>query len=309
MASSLLALLDDIATLLDDVSLMSKVAAKKTAGVLGDDLALNAQQVTGVRAERELPVVWAVAKGSLRNKVILVPGALLISAFIPWLITPLLMLGGAFLCYEGFEKLAHRFLHDDSERRAEKLQALSDPKVDLVAFEKDKISGAVRTDFILSAEIVAITLGTVAAATFTTQVLVLSTIALAVTAGVYGLVAGIVKLDDAGLALCQRGSGLSQKLGGALLWLAPWLMKTLSVVGTAAMFMVGGGILTHGFHALGHWIENTAEHSLELPWIGSVLGGLLPTVMSAGVGILAGALIFAVVGLGSRLFRRPARHG
>ena len=309
MASSLLALLDDIATLLDDVSLMSKVAAKKTAGVLGDDLALNAQQVTGVRAERELPVVWAVAKGSLRNKVILVPGALLISAFIPWLITPLLMLGGAFLCYEGFEKLAHRFLHDDSERHAEKLQALSDPKVDLVAFEKDKISGAVRTDFILSAEIVAITLGTVAAATFTTQVLVLSTIALAVTVGVYGLVAGIVKLDDAGLALCQRGRGLSQKLGGALLWLAPWLMKTLSVVGTAAMFMVGGGILTHGFHALGHWIENTAEHSLELPWIGSVLGGLLPTVMSAGVGILAGALIFAVVGLGSRLFRRPARHG
>jgi len=309
LASSLLALLDDIATLLDDVSLMSKVAAKKTAGVLGDDLALNAQQVTGVRAERELPVVWAVAKGSLRNKVILVPGALLISAFIPWLITPLLMLGGAFLCYEGFEKLAHRFLHDDSERHAEKLQALSDPKVDLVAFEKDKISGAVRTDFILSAEIVAITLGTVAAATFTTQVLVLSTIALAVTVGVYGLVAGIVKLDDAGLALCQRGSGLSQKLGGALLWLAPWLMKTLSVVGTAAMFMVGGGILTHGFHALGHWIENTAEHSLELPWIGSVLGGLLPTVMSAGVGILAGALIFAVVGLGSRLFRRPARHG
>lgn len=309
MASSLLALLDDIATLLDDVSLMSKVAAKKTAGVLGDDLALNAQQVTGVRAERELPVVWAVAKGSLRNKVILVPGALLISAFIPWLITPLLMLGGAFLCYEGFEKLAHRFLHDDSERHAEKLQALSDPKVDLVAFEKDKISGAVRTDFILSAEIVAITLGTVAAATFTTQVLVLSTIALAVTVGVYGLVAGIVKLDDAGLALCQRGSGLSQKLGGALLWLAPCLMKTLSVVGTAAMFMVGGGILTHGFHALGHWIENTAEHSLELPWIGSVLGGLLPTVMSAGVGILAGALIFAVVGLGSRLFRRPARHG
>src|SRR5690554_3358194 len=205
LASSLLALLDDIATLLDDVSLMSKVAAKKTAGVLGDDLALNAQQVTGVRAERELPVVWAVAKGSLRNKVILVPKALLISAFIPWLITPLLMLGGAFLCYEGFEKLAHRFLHDDSERHAEKLQALSDPKVDLVAFEKDKISGAVRTDFILSAEIVAITLGTVAAATFTTQVLVLSTIALAVTVGVYGLVAGIVKLDDAGLALCQRG--------------------------------------------------------------------------------------------------------
>src|SRR5690606_32339075 len=177
-----------------------------------------------------------------------------ISAFIPWLITPLLMLGGAFLCYEGFEKLAHRFLHDDSERHAEKLQALSDPKVDLVAFEKDKISGAVRTDFILSAEIVAITLGTVAAATFTTQVLVLSTIALAVTVGVYGLVAGIVKLDDAGLILTGKDSPALQKLGSGLLWLAPWLMKTLSVVGTAAMFMVGGGILTHGYHALGHWI-------------------------------------------------------
>lgn len=308
MASSLLALLDDIATLLDDVSVMSKVAVKKTAGVLGDDLALNAQQVTGVRAERELPVVWAVARGSFKNKFILVPGALLISAFIPWLITPLLMLGGAFLCYEGFEKLAHRFFHDDSEKHAEKLAALADPGLDMVAFEKDKIRGAIRTDFILSAEIVAITLGTVAAATFTTQVLVLSTIALAVTVGVYGLVAGIVKLDDAGLALTQRDSTTLQKLGSGLLWLAPWLMKTLSIVGTAAMFMVGGGILTHGFHALGHWIENTAEHTVDLPWIGSVLGGVLPTLMSALVGIIAGAIIFAVVMLGSRLFSRRAAH-
>lgn len=308
MASSLLALLDDIATLLDDVSVMSKVAVKKTAGVLGDDLALNAQQVTGVRAERELPVVWAVARGSFKNKFILVPGALLISAFIPWLITPLLMLGGAFLCYEGFEKLAHRFFHDDSEKHAEKLAALADPGLDMVAFEKDKIRGAIRTDFILSAEIVAITLGTVAAATFTTQVLVLSTIALAVTVGVYGLVAGIVKLDDAGLALTQRDSTALQKLGSGLLWLAPWLMKTLSIVGTAAMFMVGGGILTHGFHALGHWIENTAEHTVDQPWIGSVLGGVLPTLMSALVGIIAGAIIFAVVMLGSRLFNRRAAH-
>src|SRR5690554_3199701 len=286
---------------------MSKVAAKKTAGVLGDDLALNAQQVTGVRAERELPVVWAVAKGSLRNKVILVPGALLISAFIPWLITPLLMLGGAFLCYEGFEKLAHRFFHDDSEKRAQKLQALAENR-DMVAFEKDKISGSVRTDFILSAEIIAIALGTVAVATFTTQVLVLSTIALAVTVGVYGLVAGIVKIDDAGLALTERDSAALQKLGHGLLWLAPWLMKTLSVVGTAAMFMVGGGILTHGYHALGHWIENTAEHTLDLPWIGSVLGGLLPTLMSAAVGVVAGAVIFGVVTLGSRLFGRSTEH-
>lgn len=308
MASSLLALLDDIATLLDDVSVMSKVAARKTAGVLGDDLALNAQQVTGVRAERELPVVWAVAKGSFRNKFILVPGALLISAFIPWLVTPLLMLGGAFLCYEGFEKLAHRFLHDDTAKRAEKLAALADPTTDMVTFERTKIRGAVRTDFILSAEIIAITLGTVAAATFTTQVLVLSTIALAVTVGVYGLVAGIVKIDDAGLALTERDSAALQKLGHGLLWLAPWLMKTLSVVGTAAMFMVGGGILTHGYHALGHWIENTAEHTLDLPWIGSVLGGLLPTLMSAAVGVVAGAVIFGVVTLGSRLFGRSTEH-
>lgn len=307
MASSLLFLLDDIATLLDDVSVMGKVAARKTAGVLGDDLALNAQQVSGVRADRELPVVWAVAKGSLRNKCILVPGALLISAFIPWLITPVLMLGGAFLCYEGFEKLAHRFLHDDSERRARKLEALADPTRDMVAFEKKKISGAVRTDFILSAEIVAITLGTVAAASFTTQVLVLCAIALAVTVGVYGLVAGIVKLDDAGLALAEREGAALQKLGSGLLWLAPRLMKTLSVVGTAAMFMVGGGILTHGFYALGHWIENTAEHTLDLPWIGSVLGGVLPTLMSAGVGVIAGAIIFGVIMLGGRLFNRRAR--
>ncbi|MFA5677124.1 MAG: DUF808 domain-containing protein [Pseudomonas sp.] len=308
MASSLLALLDDIATLLDDVSLMSKVAAKKTAGVLGDDLALNAQQVAGVKADRELPVVWAVAKGSFRNKLILVPGALLISAFIPWLITPLLMLGGAFLCYEGFEKLAHRFFHDDSQAHAEKLAALADPNRDMVAFEKDKISGAVRTDFILSAEIIAITLGTVAAATFTTQVLVLSAIALAVTVGVYGLVAGIVKIDDAGLVLVGRDSAVAQKIGHGLLWLAPWLMKTLSVVGTAAMFMVGGGILTHGFHAVGHWIENTAEHTVDLPWIGAILGGLLPTLMSAVAGILAGALIFAVITFGSKLFNRRASH-
>lgn len=308
LASSLLALLDDIATLLDDVSLMSKVAAKKTAGVLGDDLALNAQQVTGVKADRELPVVWAVMKGSFRNKFILVPGALLISAFIPWLIIPLLMLGGAFLCYEGFEKLAHRFLHDDSERRAQKLEALADPSRDMVAYEKTKITGAVRTDFILSAEIIAITLGTVAAASFLTQVLVLSTIALVVTVGVYGLVAGIVKLDDLGLALTERGNTVLQKIGHGLLWLAPWLMKTLSIVGTAAMFMVGGGILTHGFHALGHWIENTAEHTVDLPWVGSILGGLLPTLMSAGVGILAGALIFGVITLGGKLFNRRAAH-
>ncbi|MBS4151191.1 DUF808 domain-containing protein [Stutzerimonas balearica] len=309
MASSLLALLDDIASILDDVSVMTKVAAKKTSGVLGDDLALNAQQVTGVRADRELPVVWAVCKGSLRNKAILVPAALVISALAPWLITPLLMLGGAFLCYEGFEKLAHRFLHDDGEARNRAREALCDPAVDMVAFEKRKISGAVRTDFILSAEIIAITLGTVADASLSQQVVVLVGIAIIMTLGVYGLVAGIVKLDDLGLALSKAGSAALQGIGRGILALAPWLMKTLSVVGTAAMFMVGGGILSHGIGAVHHWIENSAEQSLAIPYVGSVLGGLLPTLLNALFGVLAGALLLALVSLGGRLFRRGQEAG
>lgn len=307
LASSLLALIDDIATVLDDVSVMTKVAAKKTAGVLGDDLALNAQQVTGVKADRELPVVWAVAKGSFRNKAILVPAALLISAFIPWAITPLLMLGGAFLCYEGFEKLAHRFLHhDDASEHAETVRALADPSVDIVAFEKRKISGAVRTDFILSAEIIAITLGTVAAATFTQQVLVLVGIAIVMTVGVYGLVAAIVKLDDLGLALSRKSSGAASAFGRGILVVAPWLMKALSVVGTAAMFMVGGGILTHGIGAVHHFIESSAHDALGLPYVGVVLGGLLPTLLDAAFGILAGGVVLALVSLGGRLFRRSS---
>ncbi|WP_222911579.1 DUF808 domain-containing protein [Pseudomonas sp. DNDY-54] len=306
MASSLLALIDDIATILDDVSVMTKIAAKKTAGVLGDDLALNAQQVTGVKADRELPVVWAVAKGSMRNKLILVPAALLISAFIPWAITPLLMFGGAFLCFEGFEKLAHRFLHRDDNHHEEQLKALADPSVDMVAFEKDKISGAVRTDFILSAEIIAITLGTVAAASFIEQVAVLAGIAMIMTIGVYGLVAGIVKLDDAGLALSQRANSGAQAIGRGVLAVAPWLMKSLSVIGTAAMFMVGGGILTHGIQAIHHFIQNTAENTVALPYIGSVLAGLLPTLLDAAFGILVGGLVFAAVTLGARLFKRKA---
>lgn len=307
LASSLLALIDDIATVLDDVSVMTKVAAKKTAGVLGDDLALNAQQVTGVKADRELPVVWAVAKGSFRNKAILVPAALLISAFIPWAITPLLMLGGAFLCYEGFEKLAHRFLHhDDASEHAETVRALADPSVDIVAFEKRKISGAVRTDFILSAEIIAITLGTVAAATFTQQVLVLVGIAIVMTVGVYGLVAAIVKLDDLGLALSRKSSGAASAFGRGILVVAPWLMKALSVVGTAAMFMVGGGILTHGIGAVHHFIESSAHDALGLPYVDVVLGGLLPTLLDAAFGILAGGVVLALVSLGGRLFRRSS---
>jgi predicted DNA repair protein MutK len=303
-ASSLLALIDDIATVLDDVAILSKVAAKKTAGVLGDDLALNAQQVSGVSADRELPVVWAVAKGSFINKAILVPAALLISAVAPWLVTPLLMIGGAFLCYEGFEKLAHKFMHQDAEdaaHRAELAQALADPSIDLVALERSKIKGAIRTDFILSAEIIAITLGTVATAPFTTQFSVLTTIAIVMTVGVYGLVAGIVKLDDGGLALSRRDDPFSQKLGAAILRAAPWLMKLLSVAGTVAMFLVGGGILVHGVPALHHPIQHLAEAA------GGVLQALLPTLLDGLIGVVAGAVVLAVVSLGRRLFvRRPA---
>jgi predicted DNA repair protein MutK len=290
-ASSLLALIDDIATILDDVAILTKVAAKKTAGVVGDDLALNANQVAGVKAERELPVVWAVAKGSFVNKLILVPSALAISALAPWAITPLLMIGGAFLCYEGFEKLAHRFLHaraEDDAHHKDLVQALADPAVDLVAFEKEKIKGAVRTDFILSAEIVVITLGTVAQAAFTTQVAVLSGIALLMTVGVYGLVAGIVKLDDAGLYLSKR-AGTARTLGNFILALAPWLMKGLSVAGTAAMFLVGGGILVHGVPPLHHLFESA--------------GRLASFALDGIAGVVAGALVLACIALAQRLRR------
>lgn len=304
MATSLLVLLDDIASILDDVSLLTKVAAKKSAGVLGDDLALNAQQVAGVKANRELPVVWAVAKGSFRNKAILVPAALLISAVAPWLITPLLMFGGAFLCYEGAEKLAHKFLHDTKKEHANTIKNLSEDPKELVAKEKHKIKGAVRTDFILSAEIIAITLGTVADADFSQQIIVLSGIAIIMTVGVYGLVAGIVKLDDAGLALTQSMNRATQKLGAGILWFAPWFMRTLSVVGTAAMFMVGGGILTHSVGVMQHWIENNAELAAELPYVGTVLGGLLPTLLNAFIGVAVGAVIVAAISLISRLRNR-----
>ena len=296
--TTLLALIDDIATIMDDVATMTKVAARKTAGVLGDDLALNAQQVTGVQASRELPVVWAVAKGSMVNKAILVPAALLISWLAPWLITPLLMLGGAFLCFEGFEKLAHKFLHSKHEDEAahrETLQAVADPNVDLVAFEKEKIKGAVRTDFILSAEIVVITLGTVAAASLGQRVAVLVGISLLMTVGVYGLVAGIVKLDDLGLHLQRSTSAFTRRIGGAILGFAPWLMKTLSVVGTAAMFMVGGGILLHGWPTAAHAVEHFAEV------FGGVGGALINTGAGAGVGILAGAVVLAGVMLVQKL--------
>ena len=312
MATSLLALLDDVATILDDVSVMTKVAAKKTAGVLGDDLALNAQQVSGVRAERELPVVWAVAKGSLVNKAILVPSALAISAFAPWLVTPLLMIGGAFLCSEGCEKLAHRFLHspeEDAARVAELADALVDARVDMVAIEKDKIKGAIRTDFVLSAEIIAITLGTVASESLTKQTAVLVSIALIMTVGVYGFVAAIVKLDDGGLALSRRADAFSRSLGRAILAFAPMLMKLLTIVGTAAMFLVGGGILVHGVPLLAHAIETAAASPGSLAGLGGVLKILLAAIGDMIVGVVAGALVLGAVLAAKRVFgkkREPA---
>lgn len=295
--SSLLTLLDDIATLLDDISVMGKLAAKKTAGVLGDDLSLNAQQVSGVRANRELPVVWSVAKGSFINKVILVPLALLISAFLPWAITPLLMIGGAFLCFEGVEKVLHS-LHarkhkEDAHARQARLEAMAsqDPKI----FERDKVKGAIRTDFILSAEIVAITLGIVAEAPLMNQVLVLSGIAILVTVGVYGLVGIIVKLDDMGFWLVEKRSAIAQAVGKALLFIAPWLMKVLSVVGTLAMFLVGGGIVVHGIAPLHHTVEAFANGQ------GGVAGLLLPTLFNLVFGFIVGAIVLGGVNLISRV--------
>jgi len=310
----LIALLDDVASILDDVAVLTKVAAGKTAGVLGDDLALNAQQVAGVRAERELPVVWAVAKGSALNKAILVPAALAISAFAPWAITPLLMAGGTYLCYEGFEKLAHRFLHgsgDGAEKERKLRAAFEDASTDLVAFERDKIRGAVRTDLILSAEIIVIALGIVAGAAFAMQVSVLVGVAILMTAGVYGLVAGIVKLDDAGAWLVRRqGEGawarMQRTAGSAILAAAPWLMKSLSVAGTAAMFLVGGGILAHGVPALGHAIEELAAKAGSLPGIGGTLHFVGPMLGSAVVGVAAGA---AAVGIASLVRRALPSRG
>ncbi|MFB2641730.1 DUF808 domain-containing protein [Shewanella bicestrii] len=292
--ASLLTLLDDIASILDDVAVMSKVAAKKTAGVLGDDLALNAQQVTGVSADRELPVVWAVALGSFRNKLILVPAAMLISAFIPWAVTPLLMFGGLFLCFEGFEKLHHSYSHR-KDKHAE--QAESDlPEIsDLAAYEKEKVKGAIRTDFVLSAEIIAITLGIVADKSLTTQFFTLAIIGIVMTIGVYGLVAAIVKMDDAGLYLSQRQGESSftrfnRQLGFGLLSAAPVLMKSLTIIGTAAMFMVGGGILTHGLHWIGEQIHHAEQFVETIAVVGPVLGLLTPSILNALFGIAAGAV-------------------
>jgi predicted DNA repair protein MutK len=304
-AGSLLALIDDIASVLDDVALMSKVAAKKTAGVLGDDLALNAQQVTGVNADRELPVVWAVALGSLKNKAILVPAALAISAFIPQAITPLLMVGGAYLCFEGFEKVAHKLLHSAEEDAAheEELAAALASNADMREVEKEKIKGAVRTDFILSAEIIVIALGVVNAqgASFGAQVAALVAVAIGMTIGVYGVVAGIVKIDDLGLYLSRKNGAAARAIGNMLLAAAPRLMKSLSVIGTVAMFMVGGGIIGHAFEPLHHLAEGAAHAVSGVPLVGGLLAAIAPTVIDAVAGVIVGAVVLLGVTIVQRL--------
>lgn len=310
--ASLLTLLDDIASVLDDVALMTKVAAKKTAGVLGDDLALNAEQVAGVRADRELPVVWAVAKGSMVNKMILVPIALVLSALAPWAIMPLLMVGGAYLCFEGFEKLAHKLLHSEAEDEAhhvELVHALDDEKVDIIQFEKDKIKGAITTDFVLSGEIIIITLGTVADAAFSTRLAVLAGVSLIMTIGVYGFVALIVKLDDMGFYL-QRNQEQSwlrsaqRRLGDGFVAFAPRLMNALTVIGTAAMFLVGGGILSHGIPVISEWSHHIAHLAGTVMWIGPVLETLVPSLIDAVFGIVAGALVLLAVTVFQKIFKR-----
>lgn len=298
--SSLLTLLDDIATLLDDVAVMGKVAAKKTAGVLGDDLSLNAQQVSGVKANRELPVVWSVAKGSFLNKLILVPLALLISAFAPWAITPLLMVGGAYLCFEGVEKVLHSLHKDKSQEtpQAREARLMKAAEQNPAEFEKKKVKGAVRTDFILSAEIVAITLGIVSEAPLLNQVIILAGVAIAVTIGVYGIVAGIVKIDDLGLWLQQKSSAVAKAIGGVLLVAAPWLMKILTVVGTLAMFLVGGGIIVHGVPLLHHFIEGLSEG------LHGLLAMLLSNVANLILGFIVGAIVLCAVNLIAKM--RPS---
>ncbi|OTG73732.1 hypothetical protein B9T26_08220 [Acinetobacter sp. ANC 4169] len=297
MASSLLILLDDIATVLDDVAVMSKMAAKKTAGVLGDDLALNAQQVSGVRSERELPVVWGVAKGSFVNKLILVPLALLISVVAPWLINPLLMIGGLFLCYEGVEKVLHSLKHKKATTEEAAEAELTAIETDLATFEKEKIKGAIRTDFILSAEIVVISLGTVATAAFATKVMVLSAIAIVMTVGVYGFVAMIVKIDDLGLYLTEQASSFKQTVGRGLLAFAPKLMKTLTIVGTIAMFLVGGGIITHTIPWFHHFTEDSVDYVQHIPTMGSIIGAVTPTLINLAIGFVAGLLVLIVIAM------------
>ena len=310
--ASLLSLLDDIATILDDIAVMSKVAAKKTAGVLGDDLALNAQQVTGVSTDREIPVVWAVAKGSFRNKLILVPSALLISAFIPWLITPLLMFGGLFLCYEGYEKVHEKLFHkhdknQDEEKSLTSKQAnMTDAQ--LVTYEKDKVKGAIRTDFVLSAEIIAITLGVVAHEDLITQASTLAIIAVVMTIGVYGLVAAIVRMDDAGVYLLKKNKhhkigAWGKHLGLLLLTSAPKLMKFLAFAGTVAMFMVGGGIIDHGVHLLAGVNAYLNDLWQSMPAFSGFLKAITPSLLHTVLGVLLGTITLGLISLIKRIVK------
>ncbi len=310
-AANLLALLDDISTLLDDVATLSKVAVSKTSGVVGDDLALNAEQVLGFKADRELPVVWAVAKGSLVNKVMLVPAALLISAFAPTLVLPLLMVGGAYLCYEGFEKVFEKLFHGQhgSAGRSARLEALADPEIDLVALERHRIKGAIRTDFILSAEIVVIALGTMATAPMPQRILALALVGLGVTVLVYGLVAAIVKLDDLGLRLLATPgtdafAASARSLGSWIIAGAPYLMRTLGIVGTAAMFLIGGSIIAHGIAPIAHLVELGSEGAAAG---GAWLGVPVRLLLQGATGVVAGGLLVAVVAVIKRL-RRPRQE-
>ena len=284
--ASLFTLLDDITAVLDDVALMTKMAAKKTAGVVGDDLALNANQVTGVSAERELPIIWRVAKGSLINKVILIPLALIISWLAPWLISPLLIIGGTFLCFEGVEKLLHKFLHQHDDHQ----EASADELID----ENDKIKGAIRTDFILSAEIVIIALGVVGSYGLLTRSLVLAAIGIGMTVIVYGLVAFIVKLDDIGLKMIQQGGGLAA-LGKSIITVMPWFMRGLSVVGTLAMFLVGGGIIAHEAAFIHHFLQ-------AQQWDSGLMGNLASLI----IGVLTGAIACAIVLPLMKLFNKKS---
>ncbi len=309
--SSFFMLLDDIATLLDDVAVMSKVAVTKTAGVLGDDLALNAQQVSGVNPDREIPVVWAVAKGSMLNKAILVPSALALNAFLPVAVTPLLMAGGAYLCFEGVEKLAHTFLHskqDDDAHHQAHLAAVDDEKVDLVAFEKDKITGAIRTDFILSAEIIVIALSTIKTESFLNQVMVLTAVAVLLTVAVYGLVAGIVKMDDLGLYWNRSKFSFKRKIGAILLVAAPKLMKFLSVAGTIAMFLVGGAIIVHGWPLLHHALESVENNASAVANVGAFLKLPAGMLFEMIVGVATGAVCLAGFMLGKKILGKTVGH-
>ena len=309
--SSFFMLLDDIATLLDDVAVMSKVAMTKTAGVLGDDLALNAQQVSGVNADRELPVVWAVAKGSTINKTILVPSALALNAFLPWAVTPLLMAGGAFLCFEGVEKLAHKFLHSKQQEQAhhqELLAAVQNENVDMVAFEKGKIKGAIRTDFILSAEIIVISLSTVKSESFLNQLLVLTAVAIMLTVAVYGLVAGIVKMDDLGTHWNGAKSAVKRKIGAFLLLAAPKLMRFLSIAGTAAMFLVGGAIIVHGWPMLHHALESIEHGALSIGGAGPYLKLPAGMLFELLVGLVTGTVCLAGYILVTKALGKNSAH-